>query len=318
MKNPWRLMFPVFRLRLTRWGGVFLILALVMAFAAVNTGNNGLMAVLGVVLGSYIVSGIWSRQVLGTVSATVHSPPEIFAGRPVRLEVKLMNGSRIFPAYGLVIRAEDGSILLAEPFLSPGESVRRTVSCSLDRRGWSDFGGWRLEVVLPLGFFVKSKEILKGRRVLVYPALVRGPVSQGAGKGTGKGIEKLSGRGRHGDVFQLRDFRDGDDRRQIHWKQTARQQRLITVDRRRQVVSPLVLRLDPTVSDLDDPEILGLFERRVSAIATAILDRLNRGESVVLEVGGVRYHPEHRRAGARRLLEPLATVEPRSGAEVRV
>ena len=100
--------FPGFRLRLTRWGVVYLVAAVVLGLAAVNTGNNALMALLGLGLGSYVISGTWSRQVLATVEATVDLPTEIYAGRPAVVDVELRNTSGIFPAYGLVVRDLDG------------------------------------------------------------------------------------------------------------------------------------------------------------------------------------------------------------------
>ncbi len=103
--SRWQRDFPGFKLRLTRWGGLFLVLAIVLAFAALNSGNNGLMAVFGVALGSYVVSGAWSRQVLASATVIVSSPPEIFAGRSALFDVELANHSRVFPAYGLVIPA---------------------------------------------------------------------------------------------------------------------------------------------------------------------------------------------------------------------
>jgi len=51
--------FPGFQLRLTRWGAIFLLAVLVLGFAAVNTGNNALMGLLGLALASYVVSGLW-------------------------------------------------------------------------------------------------------------------------------------------------------------------------------------------------------------------------------------------------------------------
>ena len=71
-------------------------------------GQAALMAVLGLALGSYVVSGIWSRQVLGGLSIRVHRPVEVFAGRPTVLEVDLENRRRFFPAYGVVVRDDDG------------------------------------------------------------------------------------------------------------------------------------------------------------------------------------------------------------------
>jgi uncharacterized protein (DUF58 family) len=289
---------------------VFLVLILVLAFAAVNSGNNGLIAVLGAALGSYVVSGAWSREVLGKMSARVRPPKETFAGRPALFEIELVNTSRIFPAYGLVIKSADGTIVLAEGYVGPGESVKRTISWCFDRRGRRQFGSWRLEVVLPLGFFVKSKEILEDRLILVYPAPVPGPVRRQDGDEADRGVERFVDRGREGDVFQLRDFRDGDDTRQIHWKQTARQQRMISVDRRRAVDKPLIIRLDPALRDPTDPALLSLFEKRISAATATILRRLEHGEPVVLSIGETIFPVEQRRAGARRLLEPLALVQP--------
>ena len=63
--------FPGFRLRLTGWGVAYLIASVVLGLAAVNTGNNALMALLGLALGSYVVSGTWSRQVLAAIEASV-------------------------------------------------------------------------------------------------------------------------------------------------------------------------------------------------------------------------------------------------------
>ncbi len=308
--SRWQRDFPGFKLRLTRWGGLFLVLAIVLAFAALNSGNNGLMAVFGVALGSYVVSGAWSRQVLASATVIVSSPPEIFAGRSALFDVELANHSRVFPAYGLVIRAGDGTVLHAEPYLAPGQRVRRTVAYAFERRGWRDFAAWRLEVVLPLGFFLKSKEVRAQERILVYPAPSRGAVESLRGRDNGAGTHRFIGRGREGEVFQLRDFRDGDDRRQVHWKQTARQQRLIMVDRRRRMEVPLILRLDPTVIGPVEEAWRRQFEGRVSAVAGAILRRLERGNPVVLSLGDQVFGPEALRSRARQLLEPLATVVP--------
>jgi uncharacterized protein (DUF58 family) len=127
-------------------------------------------------------------------------------------------------------------------------------------------------------------------------------------------VERSAGRGREGEVFQLREFQEGDEQRQVHWKQTARQRRLISVDRRRIVNAPLVVQLDPTVEDLCDSGALQRFEARVSAAASAVLRRLERGEPVALSVGEILYAEQDHRAAARELLEPLAVVVPRLGA----
>ena len=303
--------FPGFRLRLTRWGAVFIVACLILGLAAVNTGNNALMAILSLALGSYVVSGTWSRQVLAAVDVDISLPPECFAGRTAIAEVTLRNRSRLFPAYGVVLRDPDGRRLLTEPFLGPNGSCRRSVRLRFERRGWAEVGPWRVEVLLPLGFFLKSKELLRGRRTLVLPRLLDvDPVVELDRGGGRRSPDELSDRGREGDVTQLREFRDGDDHRQMHWKQTARQQRPIVVDRQHAAAAPVYLVLDPRLPEPDDPVARDRFEHTVSEIATVAVRRLRRGTPVGLVVGSTLVPPVRDPRQAARLLRPLAEVEP--------
>lgn len=302
--------FPGFRLRLTRWGGVFLAAMLVLGFAAVNTGNNALMALLAVSLGSYLVSGTWSRQVLGRVEVRARLPKEVFAGRPTPVEVELENGTRLFPGYGLVVRDRAGRVLIVETVLSPSGSSRHVVDVEFDQRGWRELGPWQVEVVLPLGFFKKSKEVLRDQTVLVYPRLLPTSSVDARERGGRRSSDTLEDRGREGDVVQLRGFREGDDRRQLHWKQTARQQRLIVVDRQRRAEQPVVLVVDPRVEEPEDRGTRERFEHMISDVATGALRRLERGDAVGLIVGEISVPPVRSPARAARLLRPLAEVEP--------
>ena len=245
--------FPGFRLRFTRWGLAYLFASLVLGLAAVNTGNNALMALLGLALGSYVVSGTWSRQVLAKVEATVELPTEIYAGRPAVVDLELINTSRLFPGYGLVVRDSDDRVLSKEPLLVTGERRRHSVEVILPKRGWHDLGPWRLEVLLPLGFFLKSKTLIADRQVLVYPRILPSSAASMRRGGGRRSPDALESRGREGEVIQLRDFREGDELRAMHWKQTARQQRLVVVERQRATEKPVFFVLDPRMEDPEDP-----------------------------------------------------------------
>ncbi len=302
--------FPGFKLRLTRWGGLYIAGCLILGLAAVNTGNNALMSMLAMALGSYIVAGTWSRQVLASVDVTVSLPTEVYAGRPTFAGVVLNNRSRFFPAYGLVLRGADGTALLVEQLVGTGENCRRSVELVFDRRGWAPVGPWRLEVLLPLGFFLKSKELLPEKRILVLPRLLdREPALELEGGGGARSMELLADRGREGEVSQLRDYRDGDDHRQLHWKQTARQQRPIVVDRQHAAEGPIYLVLDPRATDPEDPDVQARFEHSVSGIATVVVGRLRREAPVGLVVGPLVVPPVRDARQAGRLLRPLAEVE---------
>lgn len=302
--------FPGFRLKLTKWGGIFLIAVIVLGFAAVNTGNNALMALLGVALGSFAVSGLWSRQVLGSVTVDAEAPKDVFAGRPVVVAVELANRSWFFPAYGVVLRDAAGRKVHAEPLLAPRASVQRSVELRFGTRGWHHLGPWTAEVVLPLGFFSKSKTVVHGERLLVYPKLLAWTRAVPHQSGGERRAERFDSRGREGEVVQLRGFREGDDTRQLHWKQTARQQRPIVVDRQRRAASPVYFVVDPWLADPADPAARDRFEELVSEVATGVVRRLERGEEVGLVVGREVVPPVRARRKAAALLRPLAEVQP--------
>lgn len=121
-------------------------------------------------------------------------------------------------------------------------------------------------------------------------------------------MELLSDRGREGEVSQLRDFRDGDDHRQLHWKQTARQQRPIVVDRQHAAEGPIYFVLDPRAPNPEDTVAAARFETTVSGIATAVVGRLRREAPVGLVVGSIVVPPVRIARQSGRLLRPLAEV----------
>lgn len=307
--------FPGFSLRPTRWGGVYLGGMLVFGLAAVNTGNNALMALLGIAVGSYVVSGVWSRQVLGALEVRVIPPREAFAGQPAEVRLELVNGARRVPAYAVVLRDADRKVLLVEELIPGGGSRSRSVTVRFAERGWQRIGPWRVEVLLPLGFFVKSKEVRADERVLVYPrpaARAAAPRRPGVGRPT---VELGEAHGREGDVIQLRDYREGDEMRQLHWKQTARQRRPVVVDRQRPEDEAAVFVVDDRLADPDDPVLRSRFEQVLGEVTRGVLDTLAAGRSVGLVIGNRTVAPRRGRDQRRSLLLPLAEAAPRRAVE---
>ncbi len=303
--------FPGFRLRLTRWGLAYLVASIILGLAAVNTGNNALMAVLGLALGSYVVSGVWSRQVLAKIEATIELPPEIYAGRPAVTGVEVENTSRFLPAYGLVVRDGDGRAVIHEPFMETLACRRHSVELVFPDRGRHQIGAWRLNVLLPLGFFIKSKVLISDREVLVYPRLLpMSSVSVRRGGGR-RSPDALESRGREGEVTRLRDFREGDELRSLHWKQTARQRRLVVVERQRTTEQPVFFVVDPRLEDPADPRQRDRFEQLVSEVATGVVLRLREGVPVGIVIGSLVVPPVLSLRQAPMLLRPLAEVMPR-------
>ncbi|HTS02611.1 MAG TPA: DUF58 domain-containing protein, partial [Thermoanaerobaculia bacterium] len=71
-----KLLDPGILVRVTNLGLGFILLTLVVAVAATNTGNNGLYILVSLFLGALVVSGIVSRRNVENLSVELHGPPE--------------------------------------------------------------------------------------------------------------------------------------------------------------------------------------------------------------------------------------------------
>ncbi len=303
--------FPGFSLRPRRllWG--FAAGVPILALAALNTGNNALYLLLSTALGVFVAAGALSRHTLARLRLGVRVPAETFAGSPTRIAVTVENRSGWLPAAGVVCAVEGGAERVLVPTVPPGGAVTVTASCIFPRRGLRRPPRVRAEVRLPLGFFVKSIAAGSGDDVLVFPRRFPGAAPRWGRAGRDTAAESAGGPRRSGgEPHQLRDFLPGDDIRDVHWKQTARQQRLVVVERREREVSSRYLVLDRELRGAATEATLERFEDLVSEVATAALAHLRRGEPVGLVVGSAVVAPAAGSEHARHLLRMLALVEP--------
>ena len=301
--------FPGFGLRPTAAFWVFMAVVPLVGVAALNTGNNALYLLLALTLGSFVASGVFSRHTLSRLRVRVTAPREAFAGAVVPLQLTLSNGSSWVPA-GLVVCRLAGmpGRVVAARVPAGGEAVT-TLQTVFARRGKRGLPAVRLEVRLPLGFFVKSVRWPQDVEILVYPRRVHVGTFRRTGLDNRQEAAAPGRSRRGGEVEQLREFRTGDDRRDIHWKQTARQQRFIVMERRERSLPSSFVALDRQLPRRGDAELLDRFEDLVSEVASSALEQLRHGEQVGLIIGGSVTPPGAGALHARRMLERLALVQ---------
>jgi uncharacterized protein (DUF58 family) len=85
----------------TRAGIVYVLVTLVIAIAALNTGNNLLYIVVAAMLAAILVSGYVSAVVLRYLELDVRLPEHIYAGRPVFGRIVVNNPRRLLPAFSV-------------------------------------------------------------------------------------------------------------------------------------------------------------------------------------------------------------------------
>jgi uncharacterized protein (DUF58 family) len=306
-------------IRITTVGLWYVLLAVIVAIAATNTGNNSLYMVMAMMLSVLILSGVLSRENVRGLDIELQPPGEVFANRPFALGFMLKSRGRLAPRWFLLFTVSRSAQPMLVPFLPRlGRSVG-AIDMMVATRGQHRFPHAHVSSLFPFGFFRKGVRYPVDLEVLVFPELF--PAASASRSEidhqNGEDSSRRAGWG-HG-LHALRPFRHGDDPRGIHWKQTARTGNLVYMERESEQSRRLAILFDNGVGDLTDEDALGRFERLVSEAATAAVDHLARGFDVELVTrdrvlpfaGG----PRQRLA----ILETLALVEtrPRSAESLR-
>jgi len=198
------------------------------------------------------------------------------------------------------------------PVLDPGErvTVRLVVRCR--DRGAYILGKLEASTILPSGLVKTPRRATARDRVLVYPKFTRMedfdvPVGRVHQPG---GIPVASQVGESAEFSGVRDWRDGDRPRDVHWPSFARSGRLVVRETQEEYFVRLALVLDIEARTAKDEAI---FERGLS-VAASIADALARKEHVIdIFCAGdsvFRFQAGRALAHVENILELLACLEP--------
>ncbi len=296
-------------IRITKVGLWYIVLTVLVAIPAANTGNNSLYLVEACLLALLVVSGVTSRQNLRRLEIDLSPPAEVYARQPFDLAYKVHHSGRIWDRRLLVIAGiGEGKPVLVQ-HLMKGEVQDGHLELMAQKRGLLPIPYVHLSSIYPLGLFRKGMRYRSDVELLVYPQILDAPASRYRGAGpAGDRPSQYSGSGH--ELYTLRKFRLGDDRRGIHWKQTARTGELIFMEREAEKGQRVSILFDNTAPSLHDPKISEAFELVVSEVATAAHYLNDRGFEIELitrgEIIGFGRGPQHRR----RMLQNLALITP--------
>lgn len=289
-----RWMRPPRSLKTTREGKYFIGITIGVGFAAINTGNNLLYLLLGMMLSLIVASGILSEMSLRALDVTRQPPQRIHAKTPFLMGIGLGNQKKRFPSFS--IEVED--LVADKPLdkkcyflkLPAGRLQHTSYRHTFARRGRYTFTAFRVSTKFPFALFRKSRRVDLATEVIVFPQLH--PVGRDHQRRAALLGEEARGRaGRRGEFATLREFREGDDPRDIHWGSTARKGRTMVREYEDESARRVTIFLDnslPGGGGCADEELLEGFERAISLSASLAADHLERGYSVRVVVRGDR------------------------------
>lgn len=228
---PLRVRFPRLKvsLRFTREGLIFILLSLAIGAAAVNTGNNVLYLIFSLMLGLIVVSGMISRRMLSNLEAAVDFPDRIFAGAQTVSYVSLKNKKKAVPSFG--IRITFGMGMFPEVsryffYVRPGTAVNGFATSIFAKRGVYKLSEVQLQTRFPFSFFLKIVRQPLEKTIRVYPQVFRLPDDM-ISQFTDGMLSESPYRGDSAQLLHLRDYSPLDSRKRIHWKASAKNEKLL-------------------------------------------------------------------------------------------
>lgn len=298
-------------IRLTTEGTRFLLLTLAIGIAAVNTGNNLFYLLLAMMFSLIVLSSMLSERCVRRLEFHRHLPEYLCANQPTTVTLRVANRKSRVPSVSLrlfdVVAGQDVDRGVYLSHLAPRSSTLISYPLLIRRRGRYQLDGVRVVTPFPFRLFHKKAFYPFEASLIVCPEIVPLPPlrlheSQAAGQHQG-----VARRGPGNSLYNLREFRPGDDSRAIHWMTTARTSRLMLKETEAEDQRWITLAVSTVAPDEED----GTFERALS-IAASLIDRfLKDGYQVRLLLGDQREILANGSEQFLYLLHPLALCERR-------
>ena len=294
--------FPV---EVTTGGVIFVVILVIVAFAAWNTGNNLLFMVFSIMLSTLFVSWVAARAALRDLTVSARFPDHIFAGEPAEVIVTVRNTKRLLPSFSILVEsrgpAREGRrkrkrkvrrprfkkrTLAYFIYIPHRAAAEQSIEQVFPKRGQVRVDGFELSTRFPFGFF-RHRRRLRARDVdiVVYPKPE--PVADELHLlplYTGQTASFRRGAGH--DLLMLRDYQPRDEPRHVDWKATARTQRLtvreFTAEDERRTTVVLDTRL---TEDIDEENFRIRFEGGVIQAASLVKHFIDERAEVRLMLG---------------------------------
>jgi uncharacterized protein (DUF58 family) len=261
-------------MRSTKEGRRSVLAAVLIAVAAVNTGNNLIYLVLSLMLSFLLLSYLLPRLNLSKLRPDISFDGPIYAGEAAHVRISVSNDKRRIPAYSVHVT----SAVMAGPVriehLPAGGLVEKQARAVFGRRGLYPAVTLTVESSFPFILFYAKRKVGIVKDVAVYPSYYDVDLTGDtplAEEGYGRIQPSRTG----DDMVHIRQFRDGDDPRQISWKASAKRSGLMVREYALQESTTTTVVLVNRY-----PEAAGDFEKAVSIAAALARDFIGRGGSV--------------------------------------
>ena len=283
------------RTRICIEGWYYLLVLAFIVGGAMMREINLLLFVAGILIGPMAISWRLVNRVLQQLDVVHKLPTGIGAGEMLVAEVKVTNGRRRLDAWGItvedrIVRCDsdgDGqeqgeTVRVLFPHISTQQTCVANYQGRIERRGRYAVGPLEMSTRFPLGLLRRCVTWTEKKDLYVYPRMGRLKpqwlqMMQPARVGSRRSQQRQGMV--EGEFHSLRDWRGGDSKRWIHWRTSARRNKLSVKQFERQQSQNMAILVElwlPTKPDNDD---LRRAEEVISFAATVVANHCRRGSS---------------------------------------
>ena len=298
-------------------GVLFAAILAVIGLAAVNTQRSLLFVIFGLMVGAFLTSVLIAWRMLAWVDVCRDMPERAFANRVVYLGYVLRNRGRK-PVLALEVREvrPPPALESVEAYcvhLSAGAAFKSGSRFLVRRRGRFTLSGVRVSTRFPFSLLRTQRLFPQAMSLVVWPALGELRADMLA-RGAAEISDAAPARAQSGDdeFFGLREYRQGDNPRWIHWKRTASTGAPVVREMSKPPPDTLFVVLDTALEDLSAPS-LHWREQLIRFVATLTEHSFRREYRIGLALAyreGVRVlRPAAGRGQRIAVLDALADVD---------
>ena len=278
------------RVVIPREGLGHLGIMLLLALGGLIGHSNMLLFIFGLMAGPWVLNGWFVYMSLRRIQVERRSHDRIMAGTPVTVDISVTNRKPWLTSHLIDVRDEIsvptptgtqvlGAGLVTILRLPPGEQRTGQYHVTFQKRGLYQLGPIRVSSRFPLGIGERGQIIPETETILIRPRIRRLRTAWTSFKddqNEASQIQSLRSGAFDDEFHRIREFRSGDNPRSIHWRSTARRNRLMIQEFHQNRESDLFILLDLcSHDDFSDDEV----ELAVSVTASLCVARTHSGSA---------------------------------------
>lgn len=318
-----------------REGVYYLVSIFVVFMAAVLRQVNPMLLFASFLICPLFLAWWMGRQTLRQLSIDRKAPKRVHAGDTFVVQIELTNSRKKYSSWSVVvedhIETRISNLGLSQPvqqpavyfeYLKPGIEVRKNYVGRLPHRGQYRMGRMTVSTRFPCGFFRSWVQIGEPMDLLVLPRIGKLAASWIARQHE---ANENQHRRRYrpsrvsGEFLGVRHWQDGDTKRWIHWRKSARLNQLVVKQYEQHQNRGTAILVDLLSHKDEDPNSSkhkGNVELAVSFAATLAVEVIRRGGgNLLFGAYALEYEIYHGSATAQlleQIMDRLAVLEPSS------